>query len=138
MTRKRFRWCLAAWVGMAGGLALAQSNWLDRVPAGERSRQNPLAGQGVAAAAGRTLYQDKCAKCHGQQAEGLGSRPSLHSQRTAREQDGEFFWILEHGSKFNGMPAWNDLPEQQVWQLVTYLRSMQSPATNASAAPEHR
>ncbi len=126
MIRKRSRWTLAAWACLSAGLALAQTGWLERVPASERGRQNPLASQPAAVSAGRALYLEKCAKCHGQQAEGLGSRPSLHSERTAREQDGEFFWILQHGSKFNGMPAWNDLPEQQLWQLVAYLRSMQA------------
>ncbi len=117
-------------LALVGSAVCAQSSWLDRVPAAERGRQNPLADQPGAVLAGRALYLDKCAKCHGPQGEGLGARPSLHSERTAREQDGEFFWILEHGSRFNGMPAWRDLPEQQVWQLVAYLRSMQ-PARRA-------
>ena len=123
MKHGKWGWCLLA----LAGVAVAQSSWLDRVPAADRARQNPLAGQPPAIAAGRALYLEKCSKCHGQQAEGLGARPSLHSERTAHEQDGDFYWILEHGNKFYGMPAWSDLPEQQVWQLVAYLRSMQPP-----------
>jgi hypothetical protein len=31
------------------------------------------------------------------------------------------------------MPEWAKLPEDQRWQVIAYLRSIQAPAANASA-----
>jgi hypothetical protein len=50
--------------------------------------------------------------------------------RTADTQslsDGELFFIIEHGVRFTGMPAWgNDSPESEAagWQLVHFIRHL--------------
>ena len=50
--------------------------------------------------------------------------------RTAETQslsDGELFYIIEHGVKLTGMPAWgNDTPESATagWQLVHFIRHL--------------
>jgi mono/diheme cytochrome c family protein len=114
----------------AAVLLLAASNgaWLKRVPAADHTRVNPLAGHSDAVAAGSTLYQDNCAKCHGVDGNGRGSRPSLHSARIAAATDGDLFWLLTRGQPFRGMPAWARLSEDQRWQIVAYLRTIQPPA----------
>jgi hypothetical protein len=53
----------------------------------------------------------------------------LRSARIAGATDGDLFWILKNGEPFRGMPSWARLPEGQRWQIVAYLRSLQSPAT---------
>jgi mono/diheme cytochrome c family protein len=111
--------CLAAADGSS-----ANGSWLKKVPQADRSRVNPYAGQADAAAAGANLYRNNCAKCHGAEAEGKGSRPTLKSDRIKNATDGELAWILKNGEAFKGMPGWGGLPEQERWQLVAYVRSM--------------
>ena len=110
-------------------MAAASGGWLAKVPAAQRSRTNPVVGQAEAVAAGRVLYQDHCAQCHGPSGEGHGHRPPVHSARVAGASDGELFWLLTNG--YRGMPRWTRLPEAERWQIATYLRSLQAaPATN--------
>ena len=69
-------------------------------------------------------------------AEGKGSRPSLRSDRLANASDGEIAWIIKNGQMYKGMPSWGGLPEQQRWQIVTYLRCLNpfpAPSVSASA-----
>jgi cytochrome c oxidase cbb3-type subunit 2 len=104
--------------------AKADGSWLKNVPRTDRERVNPYAGNQEAAAAGKNLFHNNCAKCHGDNAEGKGSRPSLKSERIKNATDGELAWILKNGVVFKGMPRWGGLPEQERWQVVTYLRSL--------------
>jgi len=104
--------------------AKANGKWLEKVPAADKSHPNPYAGQPDAIAAGRNLFLANCSHCHGQNAEGKGSRPSLHSDRIRTATDGDLAWLLKNGDVYNGMPRWSALPEQQRWQLIAYLRSL--------------
>ncbi len=54
-------------LGCAALLAAAEVNqdWLRKVPAAERMRANPYAGQADAIAAGGRLFADHCSRCHG-------------------------------------------------------------------------
>ena len=38
--------------------------------------------------------------------------------------DGQLFWIIKNGSPGTGMMAFSGLPDEQVWQLVQYIRSL--------------
>ncbi len=110
-------------------LAAADGSWLKKVPQADRDRTNPYAGQAEAVAAGANLFRNNCAKCHGADAGGKGSRPPLKSDRIKNATDGELAWMLKNGQPFRGMPTWGGLPEQQRWQLVTYLRSLNTTTT---------
>ncbi|MDE3200335.1 MAG: cytochrome c [Acidobacteriota bacterium] len=109
---------------LSSTLVLASSSWLSKVPKADRARVNPYAGNAEAAAAGKLIFEDNCAKCHGDDAEGRHGRPSLRSERVAHATDGELAWILRNGQAFHGMPSWSSLPEQQRWQIITYLRTL--------------
>jgi mono/diheme cytochrome c family protein len=113
-------------------MAAASGAWLARVPAADHDRVNPVAGQPQAIEAGRNLYRNNCAQCHGAEGEGRGRRPPLVSPRIASATDGDLSWILRNGEPFRGMPAWSRLPEGQRWQIVAYLRSLQ-PASAPAA-----
>jgi mono/diheme cytochrome c family protein len=110
------------------GLAAANGAWLKKVPEADRHRVNPYAGNAEAAAAGKNLFEENCAKCHGVDAEGKGSRPSLKSDRIRNATDGELAWLLKNGNPYKGMPIWGSLPEQERWQLVAYVRSLNTVA----------
>jgi mono/diheme cytochrome c family protein len=110
---------LTAWVCMA-----ADGSWLQRVPESDRKRVNPLAGQTEAIAAGGRMFDDHCAKCHGEDALGRGKKPSLRSERVQHATDGEIFWLLKNGNPGKGMPVWASLPEPMRWQIITYVKSL--------------
>jgi mono/diheme cytochrome c family protein len=105
--------------------ATADGAWLARVPAGDRQKTNPYEGKPDAIAAGRNIFEEHCSKCHGQNAEGVKKRPSLRSERIQRQAtDGDLHWLLVNGSMKKGMPPWAKLPDPQLWQLITYLKSL--------------
>ena len=52
---------------------LAVSDWQSKVPESDRTRQNPIASNPESLAAGKGIYADKCAKCHGANGEGKGT-----------------------------------------------------------------
>ena len=105
-------------------LGAADGSWLRRVPDSARGRTNPLPDQQAAAQAGLHLYANACSKCHGDNAQGRGSRPPLVSDRVARATDGELAWLLRNGNPWRGMPSWSSMPDAERWQLVAYLRSI--------------
>ncbi len=105
--------------------------WLRHVPEKDRVRVNPYAHDGEAPAAGAKLFGQYCVECHGKNAEGGHGHPALTSARVRHASDGELQWLLRNGSLWNGMPSWSALPEQQRWQLITYLRSLPAPAETA-------
>jgi mono/diheme cytochrome c family protein len=104
--------------------AKANGGWLRKVPEAERVRVNPYASQPDAIEAGRNLFAANCAHCHGENAEGKGSRPSLRSERIRSATDGDVAWLLKNGEVYKGMPRWAGLPEQERWQIVAYIRSL--------------
>jgi len=114
-------------LGCAVLLAAAKVNqdWLRKVPAAERSRTNPYAGQADAIAAGSRLYADHCARCHGADLEGVRGKPNLKSAVVGNAADGELFWLLRNGDLRHGMPSWSGLPEPERWEIVAFLRSRQ-------------
>jgi mono/diheme cytochrome c family protein len=120
----------------AGSLLMmaASSHWLSKVPQNERARVNPYANKPEAAAAGRVLFDDHCAKCHGENALGRHGRPSLRSDEVRTATDGELFWLLRNGSAWKGMPSWSSLPEPERWQIIAYFRSLPS-ASQAADEP---
>ena len=115
---------------------------LSKAPEKARSRVNPLALDPEAVAAGRLLFEDHCAECHGDNAEGgkPGAKrrgPSLRAPEVQSAADGALFWVLTNGVVRRGMPVWSKLPEPQRWQLVRYIKSLGAapPEKTANATP---
>jgi mono/diheme cytochrome c family protein len=120
MATSGFVGSLAAPVGRAGPPDFHHA------PLSAASLENPYRGQPPAAQAGGQLYAAHCAACHGRSAEGTGSIPALAHGRVQNVPDGEVFWFITRGSLSGAMPSWASLPEQQRWQLVTYLKTLVS------------
>lgn len=81
--------------------------------------------------AGAQFYSRLCVNCH--VAPGKAASP-LHQYLLPQPPDltesapvpKEAFWVIKHGIKMSGMPAWGgELGDQQIWALVAYL--MQQP-----------
>jgi mono/diheme cytochrome c family protein len=105
--------------------ATADGAWLARVPAKDHEKPNPFQGQPEAASAGRNVFIEHCAKCHGGMAEGTKKRPTLRSERVQQQATaGDLHWLLVNGNMKKGMPSWAKLPDPQIWQLVSYLKSL--------------
>ena len=89
--------------------------------------------------AGRELYEDKCAQCHGQEGEGdgvaadaLNPRPrdftsgSFKIRTTPSGElptDGDLASIIRKGMPYTGMPAWDFLGEEEIANLVAYIQT---------------
>jgi cytochrome c oxidase cbb3-type subunit 2 len=110
--------------------AKATNDWLRSVPQADRNRINPYAGKPDAVAAGAILFHNNCAQCHGNDAAGKFSRPSLRSEEVRNATDGDLAWLLKNGVVYRGMPRWSGLPEQERWQIIAYIRSIE-PSTFA-------
>ena len=98
-------------------LAIAQA------PLKTRSWHNPYQGQPDAVLAGKKLFLQHCAECHGPQARGIGRAVNLHLSAVQNATPGELEWFLRNANLRRGMPSWSGLPEQRRWQLVAYLKS---------------
>jgi cytochrome c553 len=81
---------------------------------------------------GAAHYELECANCHGSPnlqtpriAQGMTPPPPYLPPRISRWESEELFYIVKHGIKFTGMPAW---PAQQrddeVWAMVAFLRTL--------------
>jgi glucose/arabinose dehydrogenase len=121
---------------LLSGILVAQKAAFHNAPTSADQMKNPFARQAKAAAAGADLYTGKCASCHGPNGTGQGNVPPLARGPVQSAPDGEVFWFITQGSVENGMPSWASLPENQRWQLVTYIKSLANHgSTKASAAP---
>jgi mono/diheme cytochrome c family protein len=110
--------------------AWAQGEW--KAPADQKNVKNPLAGNKGAVAEGKKLAETNCVSCHGPEGKGNGPAAAAlpppkpadwTSSKVASETDGEIFWKISNGR--GAMPPWKHLPDNQRWQLVTYIRSLQ-------------
>ena len=116
---------------LAMTLSVAQQPTFRNAPVSAAGMKNPYTGSAVAASAGKKLYAQDCAQCHGNNLQGMGPAPALDSASVRQAKAGELFWFISTGKLASGMPSWSQLPKQQRWQLVTFLES--GPGDKASA-----
>jgi mono/diheme cytochrome c family protein len=107
------------------------------MPADARARRNPEAASPEAIRQGMEHWADHCATCHANNGSGDTSigrglyprAPDMRLLATQQLSDGELFFIIEHGVKLTGMPAWGDgTPEGEraSWHLVHFIRRLPS------------
>jgi mono/diheme cytochrome c family protein len=102
---------------------------LKQPPTKETDRVNPYEKldkleQERAVKAGQKIFKLECSACHGESARGTRIAPALVSPTLNQTTPGAVFWILRNGSLRHGMPSFAHLPDQQRWQIVTYLRTL--------------
>jgi mono/diheme cytochrome c family protein len=97
---------------------------LQQAPAKFAQVHNPYECDKVAIEAGRKLFSRECAACHRKDARGVGKAPPLVRPDVYGAAPGALFWVLRNGSLKRGMPSYAHLPEQQRWQIVSYLKSL--------------
>ena len=77
-------------------------------------------------------FQTGCAPCHGAPGEPQNpvmqrATPPVPTLYTINEkwQPHQLFWIVQHGIKFTGMPAWVALHrDDEIWSMVAFLRAL--------------
>ena len=95
-------------------------------------KKNPFIGDLKAIEAGRALFANGCAACHGGEGQG-GRGPNLRERVYWHPVDDETLYrAVKNGIPAGGMPAAN-LPEDQTWQVVAFVRSLTSPAIENKA-----
>ena len=125
---------LRAYAGVGALLLLAAAAWpadgtwdyseIQNVPEKQKVKTNPMERDPEAAMAGKILFEDHCEECHGANGEGKKKAPSLRAREVQEATPGAIFWILTNGVVRKKMPVWSKLPEQQRWQLVSYIKSL--------------
>lgn len=97
-----------------------------------------FAGQKGDAKAGKRTYAQLCSSCHGKAGKGDGPAAAALTPKPADHTDGKrmkalsdqfLFDIIKKGGASVGksplMPAWSgQLKDQDVWNLVSYIRSL--------------
>ena len=144
--RKKTWFAVALIIGAmcAGSLALAQTGqcpqprFTGKAPDDYYSRTNPVAPSDAAYKAAAAIFLGtarggNCAVCHGKNGDGRGPLASQYdppprnfscAKTVSGVPDGQLFWIIRFGSPGAAMPPHPSLSEEQVWQLVLYLRRL--------------
>ena len=104
--------------------------------------QNPVKADAASIEAGKKLYTDNCADCHGETGKGDGPAapyagdppPSnlADAEWKHGSTDGEIYTVIHDGVDGTGMKDFGkDLKPTDIWQLVNYLRTLApKPAKN--------
>ena len=129
MDSRLFRTLIAALaVACLGRIALAaQGN-----PEAAKVK-NPVAATPESVAAGKQIYTQKCATCHGTNGEGgpgndlIPAAPSLVDEKWDHgSTDGEVFDVIKNGvlPELNMVPWSDTLKDPDIWNVVNYVRSI--------------
>ena len=98
--------------------------------------ENTMLDSSESAGRGEKLFRKNCTKCHGRSGNGFG--PVAHGfttwprqlwswNSTGPETDGYLFWFITNGRSV--MPPWGIiLSEDERWDLVSYIKTLKSPA----------
>ena len=94
--------------------------------------RNPVSPTEANLVAGMAMYQKQCASCHGDPlqhdamlANSLYPRPPQFMKEAPDMPENQNFYILLHGIRYSGMPAWKQTyNERQIWQIATFLSHM--------------
>lgn len=100
-------------------------------------RRAPAASDAVApdeanVTAGMRLFQSNCAGCHGDVnhpesplAESFYPRAPQFRHEKPDMAVNENFFVIKHGIRWSGMPAWKQsLSDRQIWQVCAFLSQM--------------
>ncbi|CAN7559445.1 c-type cytochrome [Acidovorax sp. LjRoot129] len=97
----------------------------------------PLADERMALR-GAACFRDKCVQCHGapgvaQGDIGKSMQPLPGPLVDARQhwRPRELYWLVRHGLKMTGMPAWEyRLADSEIWDVVAFMQHL--PTLNAT------
>ena len=80
---------------------------------------------------GTEHFAAHCTVCHGapgvskgEISEGLNPNPPDLTHSPEHYTPSELFWIVKHGIRMTGMPAWSDHSDEQLWATVAFLQKL--------------
>lgn len=82
---------------------------------------------------GRAIFEEKCALCHGDGADGRGPRGKglarrptdfTNPQWRSSTNPSKVFEVLSEGVRGTSMPAWPTLSDDQKWDVTAYVLSV--------------
>jgi alcohol dehydrogenase (cytochrome c) len=97
---------------------------------------NPMANSPTAVAEGQRIYNGTCQTCHGPSGAGdpgRGGPPLNTSGLKNGDGDADLFRTIRNGVAGTQMPPYKGLRDEQIWQLVSFIRSLQG--SEAAATP---
>lgn len=82
--------------------------------------------------AGAERYREDCAACHGSPGNypgeigaGLNPRPPKLWAGPSKMEPGELYWVIMHGVRMTGMPAWDHAySPDQAWSVVAFVKAL--------------
>jgi putative heme-binding domain-containing protein len=100
---------------------------------GLAEERNPFGTDPAAIEAGKETFLGACSACHGASGDG-GQGPSLVSGRQInRLSDEQLLRSIRDGLRGTAMPPF-PMPQDKLWQLVSFVRSLSAPAYTARLA----
>lgn len=109
-----------------------------KAPADFLNLVNPLSSSQTNVHAGKKLFHETaqplaCKQCHGENGDGRGPlggglvpppRNFTCGETMNKLPDGQLFWIIKKGSTGTGMMSFAGMPDEQVWQVIHYIRTL--------------
>ena len=110
----------------------SSSGWM--LPPEADTLKSPITVDDKVLASGKTIYKDKCERCHGPAGRGdgpdadpdaAGDMDLTTAKRAARNPDGVVFHKVLNGRRKPKMPAFKEeLSNDQIWAVVAYTQSL--------------
>ncbi len=115
-----------------------QPRFTGQAPDDYYTRVNPLSASEANTKAAAAIFLGEgrianCSVCHGKKGDGRGPLSSQYdppprnfacAKTIDGVPDGQLFWIIRFGSPGAAMPPHPALKDEQVWQMVLYLRQL--------------
>ena len=106
--------------------------------------KNPYAGDAKIAKIGESQFRANCAFCHGLGARGGGRGPDLtRTPKKHGDSDADIFNTINNGVPGTAMPPNGatqqgvGMTEEEIWQVVTYIRSVEKKPDTMTGDAKH-
>ncbi len=99
----------------------------------DKPRANPLQGNTTALKQGQNIYRGRCAVCHGIDAKGYRGSDLTTGDWVHGGSDAQLFQTIRAGIAGTEMPGHGNMSEEEIWMVITYLRTLSAPG---GPAPE--
>jgi cytochrome c oxidase cbb3-type subunit III len=106
--------------------------------------KNPYAGDAQTVKVGESQFRANCAFCHGLGARGGGRGPDLsRTPKKHGDSDQDLFNTINNGVPGTAMPPNGatqqgvGMTEQEIWQVITYIRSVEKTGTTLTGNAIH-
>src|SRR5436190_12356705 len=119
-------------IGIAISVSVLFAQPSDRV-------RNPFADDPAAAIEGQGVFAAACQSCHGPAGQGDRERgtPALASPSLPHgNEDADLFATIRNGIAGTQMPPFRRLTDEQIWKIISYIRSLQGGGRDASSGRE--